>query len=676
MKQGSSASATLRLLLALLALAWLPDARAALVVGADALRLPGVELTGVRAALVADPQGAPRLRLYAARAAVPALGWKNVGLRLDTAVRRLDAKRWQLDGTLALTGAPGQALRDGRVVLLVDPDNDTLTLTVAQATASVRAALPLQQPSHAQLTLTRLPLAWLQGVLAAAWPEGRLGGGRADGNLALDVLDDGIRATGDLALSAAGFDSRSGMLAGQALGLAARVGFDSTGGRTRIDVDGRLRGGELLFGPLYAKLPARPARLDVQARVRGGRIEIPQLRYDDGDALALAGSLALDADGNLTALDLGRFDAHLPAAYARYGQGWLAALGYPDLRTAGRLGGSVALRDGQPTRLRLQANAVDAADAEGRLALSGLDGSIDWDAAVARPPTTLGWRGIHLYRVPLGAGRMRVQGRDGQLQTLAPVDVPLLRGTLNLQSLALRPAASAPGRLALSLAVTGVDMPALCRALGWPPFQGKLGGAIPSLRYVDDRVELAGGLSLNVFDGFVDVTDLSVQHPFGDAPVLDADIALRGLDLEKLTGVFDVGKITGRMDGRIGGLKLLDWSPVAFAAELHAEQGGRISQRAVKSLTDIGGGGFVAGLQARVLKMFDSFGYRRIGLSCTLSGNVCRMGGVDSGNDGYTIVEGRGLPYIKVVGHQQQVDWSVLVARVKAAASGSAPVVQ
>ncbi|HEX7112916.1 MAG TPA: hypothetical protein VF216_10755, partial [Mizugakiibacter sp.] len=151
---------------------------------------------------------------------------------------------------------------------------------------------------------------------------------------------------------------------------------------------------------------------------------------------------------------------------------------------------------------------------------------------------------------------------------------------------------------------------------------------------------------------------------------------LRDIDLEKLTGVFDVGKITGRMDGRIAGLKLLQWSPVAFDAELHADRGGRISQRAVKSLTEIGGGGFVAGLQARVLKMFDSFGYRRIGLSCVLSNNVCRMGGVDSGNDGYTIVEGRGLPYIKVVGHQQQVDWPVLVARVKAAASGSAPVVQ
>ncbi|WP_062533915.1 hypothetical protein [Mizugakiibacter sediminis] len=675
MRRGSSAIAT-RYLLALLALAWLPVARAGLVVGADALRLPGLEMTGIEAALVADPQGAPRLRLHAARATVPALGWKDVGVRLDVAVRRLDGDRWQLDGGLALQGAPGQALRDGYVVLLADPGNDTLAVTVGQSAASLRAAMPLDQPNHAQLTLTRLPLAWLQGVLAAAWPEGRLGGGRADGNIALDLLDDGVRATGDLAIGAAGFDSRSGAVAGQALGLSARVGFDSTGDGTRIDVDGRVRGGELLLGSLYAKLPSRPARLDVQARLRHGRVEIQRLRYDDGDALALNGSLALDADGNLTALDLDRFDAHLPAAYARYGQGWLAAMGYPDLRTAGRLGGSVALRDGEPVRLQLRASAVDVVDAQGRIALGGLDGGIDWEARAARPPTTLAWRDIRLYRVPLGAGQMRLQGRDGQLQTVAPVQVPLLQGTLDLQSLALRPAASAPGRVALSLAVAGVDMPALCRALGWPEFQGKLGGAIPSLRYVDDRVELAGGLSLNVFDGFVDVTDLSVQHPFGDVPVLDADIALRDIDLEKLTGVFDVGKITGRMDGRIAGLKLLQWSPVAFDAELHADRGGRISQRAVKSLTEIGGGGFVAGLQARVLKLFDSFGYRRIGLSCVLRDNVCRMGGVDSGNDGYTIVEGRGLPYIKVVGHQQQVDWPVLVARVKAAASGSAPVIQ
>ena len=43
------------------------------------------------------------------------------------------------------------------------------------------------------------------------------------------------------------------------------------------------------------------------------------------------------------------------------------------------------------------------------------------------------------------------------------------------------------------------------------------------------------------------------------------------------------------------------------------------------------------------------------------------MGGIDSRSGGYTLVEGSGLPRITVNGFQKQVDWSVLVARLKAA---------
>ena len=53
------------------------------------------------------------------------------------------------------------------------------------------------------------------------------------------------------------------------------------------------------------------------------------------------------------------------------------------------------------------------------------------------------------------------------------------------------------------------------------------------------------------------------------------------------------------------------------------------------------------------------------------------MAGLDSSNGGYTIVEGSGLPRITVVGHQREVDWPVLVARLKAATEGkTSPLIQ
>ena len=65
---------------------------------------------------------------------------------------------------------------------------------------------------------------------------------------------------------------------------------------------------------------------------------------------------------------------------------------------------------------------------------------------------------------------------------------------------------------------------------------------------------------MQLFDGTVQVSSLSMERPFGVAPSLSADIALDDIDLLALTGVFDFGSITGRLDGRIDDLRLVDWT--------------------------------------------------------------------------------------------------------------------
>ncbi|MER3546868.1 MAG: hypothetical protein C4338_04390, partial [Rhodanobacteraceae bacterium] len=284
------------------------------------------------------------------------------------------------------------------------------------------------------------------------------------------------------------------------------------------------------------------------------------------------------------------------------------------------------------------------------------------------------------YKLPFGAALLQFKSDGGALTLTAPAQLPLLNGQLALQKLIWRPAAGKQDRINAAFAVTGIDVGALCKLFGWPQFPGTLGGAVPSLRYSGDALAFDGGLSVNVFDGFVDVTSLMMQQPFGVAPLMSTDVDLRQLDLGQLTSVFDFGSITGKLDGAIHGLKLVNWHPVAFDASLHADSGGRISQRALKSLTAVGGGGIAAGLQGFALNLFKTFGYSRIGLSCTLRAGVCTMGGLGpAGGDaqaGYTIVDGSGLPHISVIGHERQVDWTTLVDRLKAATEGNGPVVQ
>jgi hypothetical protein len=650
-------------------------ARADITVAARQLDLPGLRLQEMKACIGEDPAGGLHLRIQAGQADVAALGWRRVGLRLDGRLQRDAQRRWLFDGHVQLRGAPGGALTDAQLHWVVNAGADTMQVELLQDKAQASAWLPLDQPSHAQISLRRLPAGWLQGLLGTVW-SGRPTGGRLDADLALDTGSVGVQSSGQFALDGVGFDTPGGTLAGQGIGGKGRFSFDSGDGIAQVALQGSLAGGELLLGPLYAKLPAHPVQLDVSARTGHGAVKLERLRVEDPDALQLDGAMAFDARGDLQTLRLDRFHASFPQAYQRYGQAWLATLGLRDVRSAGHLSGSLDLRSDGLKAFAFDTDGLDLADGSGRFAVSGLRGGLDWSAQDDRPATTLGWQGLQFYRIPAGAAQSRWQSRNGTLALQQPLAVPVLKGQLRLASLDWRPAAAKGQRLATSLAVTGVDMASFSHALGWPSFPGTLGGAIPSLRWVGNRMELDGGLSVNVFDGFVDVTRLSLQQPFGDAPMLSGDISLKQLDLGALTSVFDFGSITGRLGGSVDNLRLVNWNPVSFDASLLADGGGRISQRAVNNLTSVGGGGIAGGLQGAMLKFFKTFGYKRIGLNCTLRGAVCQMGGLDNEDGGYTIVEGSGLPHLQVIGHQARVDWPTLVRRLREAVNGRAPVVR
>ena len=656
----------------LLGVGWMLPARADIALGAKAMSVPGVKMQDLQARVGEDGEGGLRLTLRAAKADVPTMGWKHVAVDLQGVLQRDVHMRWLFDGTAQIAGAPGAALSNAKVSMVVDEAANTLEIDISQGAAQASTALPLDQPTHAQISLKGVPTVWLQGILSTIW-SGRATAGKLDADMALDMADKGFQASGQFALSAGGFDTPSGTIAGQGVNGNGRLNIDTTASPSRIDLDASLRGGELLLGPIFAHLPDHPVQLSLSAATRSGAVDFTRLRVADADALQFDGALAFNAKGELQHLRLDRLQSRFPAAYQRYGQAWLATLGMRDVRVDGQLNGSLDMDASGLRSFAFDTEGLDLADAEGRLALKGLRGSLDWAAQGERPVTTLGWQSLQVYRMANGSAQARWQSRDGALSLQHALELPLLNGRARVGNLEWRPAAAKGRRLTTSVAFTGIDMAAFSRAMGWPEFPGTLGGAIPGLRWGDDRIEFDGGLSVNVFDGFVDITRLSLQGPFSASPVFSGDVQLRQLDLGAMTSVFDFGNITGRMDGSIDELRLVNWSPVAFKASLLANGGGRISQRAVNNLTAMGGGGMAAGLQGAVLKLFKNFSYKRIGLNCTLQASVCHMGGLDNDADGYTIVEGSGLPHLQVIGHQTQVDWPTLVRRLKAAIAGNGP---
>ena len=254
-------------------------------------------------------------------------------------------------------------------------------------------------------------------------------------------------------------------------------------------------------------------------------------------------------------------------------------------------------------------------------------------------------------------------------------------GTLGLRDVVIRPPQGQAGMdIGFGLQLTNIDFGKVSQALGLPAFQGTLGGSIPRAHYAQDKIDFDGGLNLELFDGRVAISQLSLERPFGTAPSLSADIAMDDLDLMRLTEVLGFGSISGKLDGRIQGLRLVDWSPVAFDARFITDDAPgvrkRISQRAVQDIGSVGGSSFIQTLQGKAIALFKDFGYRRIGIGCHLENQICAMNGLHSAGNTFTIVEGAGVPRLDVVGYNRAVDWSTLVERLLAASKGDvAPVI-
>ncbi|MEP7044387.1 MAG: hypothetical protein ABI843_15085 [Dokdonella sp.] len=493
---------------------------------------------------------------------------------------------------------------------------------------------------------------------------------------------DGERLRSGFKLSGLGYDSPDGTLAAGRIVASGSVRVSGSDEAPRVQLSAILQGGEALAGSFYVKLPSTPVRAALDATYADTKLQIHAFDWDDADALAFSasGEIAPRDASPLQALQVELRQVQLDRAIERYARSWLASKGYADLSGSGKLSGALKFdRDGLQ-HFAFSAQAVDLSDGAGRFAFAGIDGGVDWEFHRDTPATALAWQSIELFRIPLGGARAELATRDGAIVLTQALPIAVLGGQVRLEKLSLQPRSPRGERYAGSFALVGLDMPLISAALGWPKFPGSLSGGIPEIEFAGDTIELHGGLDLYVFDGHLGVSGVTLERPFGVAPSLGADIHFENFDLDQLTSAFSLGGMSGRLDGTIGGLRLVDWSPVALDAWLRTNGGGRMSYKAVNDITSIGGGGGLsANLQTMALQIFDTFGYRALGIRCRLVDEVCLMGGIDplpvasagdSDAGGYTIVEGSGLPRIQIVGHRRRVDWPTVVRRLRESMQG------
>jgi len=622
----------------------------------------------------AASQGA--LRIRATRLDFPLMSYQEKNLDWQCPLIRTKNAGWQCRGKIRGNNSPTYLL-----ALDYSPSGTSVDLRINDKT--IRYENSVASPDLSRIELQKIPVAWLKAYLAGLWQEGKWTTGNIGGRIeVLTPVKAPFEVITDLELADVGLETPDGWLAAAAMQGRLRLNYREVGKQSSIQTRYTAKGGEFLAQGLYVLFPKTPVEIEVLMQKQGaGAWMIPQISWQDPNVLNLKGNASLNVKGELADLDIDLNLPNLATARDRYLSGFLAPAGFPNLILSGGTQAKISVRAQQLDKLEVKLASINAIDDKARFTFAGVNGDLRWTQDPANIQSGFTWDSAAMYGIGLGKAKFVFNSSGGSLNLSQATNIQALEGVIRVDHFRWQPPkADLSTRFDLGMSMDKLDMASLSQRLGWPAFSGSISGKIPNARYQNNVLNLDGGLQISVFSGEVALSNLVMERPFGVAPTLSADVALDNIDMEPMTKAFDFGSITGSLDGYIRNLRLVDWSPVAFDAKLYTDDKWkgkkRISQKAVRDISSVGGSGLMAGLQNQVLKIFDDFGYDKIGISCKLKDNICTMDGIGSAGDGYTIVAGGGLPRIQVVGFRRRVDWPTLVSRLKAATEGQAPVIQ
>lgn len=579
------------------------------------------------------------------------------------------------------------------VSFLYHPKAKKLSLTAASLSmAGGRIAVEFEQTNQhwrIQTKLTRVDLKQLKIFLkqrAISLPSVDVTGS-IKGTVSIQGQSNKLnKISWNLATRKLAYANQAGTQAGEKLQLTSQGSAWPRGRDWRAKFTLNARSGMLFTDPLYFEYkPDQTQKLDMQVRWRAKpqvldfeHIAIDHRQVVTGSAKARIGFAGRTA---VQSLEINIDHAQLPAFNTSYLQPWLAGSAWDKVKTSGKLKGRLAWKAPGLQSLQLNFNQVALKETEDLFGVDALNGNIDWDINDTPRESILTWQAANIRKLSLGKARLHMQSHGKQAKMTEALSVDLLDGRLHVSQFDIDWSAKTGVNWNLDAVLSPISMQAFSTAVGWPELAGSLSGVIPRVAYKNSELSLGGTLLVQAFNGDITLRNLKVSEPLGLVPRLWADARLEHLDLETLTRTFSFGRIEGKLQGKVTGLYMEAWQPVAFDAHFETPPDDRsrhrISQKAVDSISNLGGSGVSGALSRGFLRFLKDFPYRRLGIRCRLEKGVCHMDGVAPAGDGYYLVQGRFIPpRLDMVGHEHEVDWHSLVERIIAVTQRPSPVVK
>jgi len=647
------------------ALTWTSTAAAALVLKFGRVDMGAVSLESVEVRLPEQDSQPGSVSIQ--RLSVGGRYWRRLALhcgRMSLTNGIFQCRDGRLDGVPVLRGAP--------LFMTVDTRNQVVNGRVGLAGGYVDVRQDANQ--HLTLRIKGLSVATVAGLVGDV-PAGLA----LDGQFSGTVVRQGRVWTARLDGSDLAFSDASGLHAaeGVAIRLAARAELVEPA-RIQWQADVSWLAGDVFWNP---SLVTSGWQANAAGRFEGDQLRVdsatlsgPGLAKAVGDVtVRLKDRVVLDAGLSFEGADLAQLIPQfvLPVLVPDQIDRW---------RVAGAASGHVRWQGGALQSALLKLDDAGFSYLGKRFRVGPVNGELPWHRGQASQ-WALNVDGLSWARLSFAPFSLMATATENQI-LMMPARLPVLDGAIVIDALRFALQGS-QWRGSGSLYSEPISLKALTEALALPSMNGTLSVAVPGIVVNPDRIGLDGTLVVSVFDGYLQATGLDITDPFGLLPRLSANVNAEHLDLAQLTQTFSFGSVSGFIDANVDGLVLAKWKPVRFDARIHSSAGDyerRISQRAVENITALGGEGAMAAVQRSVLRLFNDFGYREIGFSCQLRGNVCQMSGLDGpGADDapFKLVAGGGIPALDVIGYNRRVDWAELIERLlRATSDGAEPIVK
>ncbi len=351
-------------------------------------------------------------------------------------------------------------------------------------------------------------------------------------------------------------------------------------------------------------------------------------------------------------------------------QGFLASyleiLGIEDLEVIGQARGSITLDKQSITALELNLSEVFMAIESKKINISDLNTQLHWQKDGEKLLSKFQWDELLLAGMPIQTSELELYTQGQQLWIEDKTAIPLFDGSLLINKLVLDKIFEPEISIDFSGEIKPISIALITEKMGWPSMNGTLSGLIPGMKKVGHSITFDGVLDIDVFDGQMQVENLSIERLFGIAPVMAGNIVFNNLNLQQITSTYDFGEITGLINGYVKGLRITNWKADRLDAHIESvkTKGVKqtISQRAIDNISSIGG--IQGALSRSFLRFFDYFRYKKIGFGCKLRNSICQMSGVDNKQDNYTLIQGRGIPSINIIGFRKFIDWEIFIDRL------------